>query len=69
VSAVRVNWLMLLVAGACLSVVTTLSVFSRGTWRRPSHGKTIDGVAGLAGLLGGLVALAFWLWLCSPWWA
>ena len=35
-----------------------------GAWRRHSYGKTIDTAAGIAGVLGGLVALAFWLWLC-----
>jgi threonine/homoserine/homoserine lactone efflux protein len=58
------NWLMLLVAAACLVVLMTVTVLSRGTLRRPSHGKTIDRVAGIVGILGALVALGVLLWLC-----
>jgi hypothetical protein len=58
------NWLMLLAAGACLVVLMTVTVLSRGTLRRPSRGKTIDRVAGIVGILGALVALGFLLWLC-----
>jgi hypothetical protein len=59
------SWQMLLVAAVCVLVLLTASVLSRGSWRRPSHGKTIDRVAGTAGALGGLASLVFFLWLCG----
>ena len=63
------DWLKLGAAAACLLVLMAIGAFSRegrrpGAWRRHSYGKTIDTAAGIAGVLGGLVALAFLLWLC-----
>jgi hypothetical protein len=64
------NWLKLMAAAACLLVLTGIGVSSRegrrpGAWRRKrSYGKTIDTAAGIAGVLGGLFALAFFVWLC-----
>jgi hypothetical protein len=56
--------LLLLGAAACVVVLAAVSVLGRGSWRRPSHGKTVDTAAGIAGVLGALVAFGFFLWLC-----
>jgi hypothetical protein len=59
----------LLAAATCVLVLSAASVLSkilrRGTRRRPRAGKTLDKVLVVAGVLGALTSLAFWLWLAG----